>query len=209
MAKEASAMLGREGVKGHSQGRMKIIQSAGGRLAQVCLEFSESQFNGIEIGAVRRQIAEANPARRKQLADRMDFVGGEMVEDERVAFAQLRTEHLLQISRENLGIDSTFNQKGRFDAFMAQGRNEGGTLPVAVRDGADTSLAHRAATMVAGHGGVQAGFINKHQLADIPAGLLLSPMPPGGFNVRPILLGGARRFFYSSGPVVPAGATKR
>ena len=92
---------------------------------------------------------------------------------------------------------------------MAQGRNEGGTLPVAVRDGTETTLAHRAATMVAGHLGVQAGFINKHQLADIPAGLLPSPKPPGGFNIRPILLGGARRFFYSSDRVVPDGATKR
>jgi hypothetical protein len=63
--------------------------------------------------------------------------------------------------------------------------------------------------MVAGHLGVQTGFINKHQPADIPAGLLPAPKPPGGFNVRPILLGGARRFFYSSNRVVPAGATKR
>jgi hypothetical protein len=63
--------------------------------------------------------------------------------------------------------------------------------------------------MVAGHLGVQAGFINKHQLADIPVRLLSAPKPPGGFNIRPILLGGARRFFYSSGRVVPAGATKR
>jgi hypothetical protein len=63
--------------------------------------------------------------------------------------------------------------------------------------------------MVAGHFGVQACFINKHQLTDIPAGLLPLPMPPGGFNIRPILLGGARRFFYSSDPVVRAGATKR
>jgi hypothetical protein len=63
--------------------------------------------------------------------------------------------------------------------------------------------------MVAGHLGVQAGFINKHQLADIPAGLLPSPKPPGDFNIRPVLLGGARRFFYSSDPVVPDGAIKR
>jgi hypothetical protein len=188
---------------------MKILQSAGRRLAQTRFEFGKSHFNGIEIGAVRRQVAEANPARRKQLADRMDFVGGEIVEDERVAFAQLWTEHLLQISRENLGIDSPFDQKGRFDAFMAQGRNKGGTLPVAVWEGAEATLAYRAATTMAGHGGVQAGFINKHQLADIPTGLLPAPMLPGGFNVRPILLGGARRFFYSSDPVVPAGATKR
>jgi hypothetical protein len=63
--------------------------------------------------------------------------------------------------------------------------------------------------MVAGHLGVQACFINKHQLADIPAGLLPSPIPSGGFNIRPILLGGARRFFYSSNRVVRVGATKR
>src|SRR5208283_2097672 len=139
----------------------------------------------------------------------MDFVGGEIVEDERVARAQLRTEHLLQISRENLGIDRAFDQKGSTDAFMAQGRNEGGALPVAVRDGTDTTLAHRTATMVAGHLGVQASFINKHQLPDIPARLLPAPKPPGGFNIRSILLGGARRFFYSSDRVVPVGATKR
>ena len=188
---------------------MQIIQGAGGCLAQMRFEFGESLFNGIEVGTVRRQVADANPSSRKQLADIMDFVRGEIVEDERIALAQLRTEHLLKISREHLGIDSPFDQKGRFDAFMAQSRNEGGTLPVAVRDGADTSPAHRAATMVAGHFGVQACFIDKHQLADIPAGLLLSPMPPGGFNVRSILLGGARRFFYSSDPVAPGGATKR
>jgi hypothetical protein len=172
-------------------------------------EFGESQFNRIEIGAVRRQVANANASSREQLADVMDFVGGKVVEDERVALAQLWTEHLLQISCENLGIDGAFDQKGSFDAFMAQGRNEGGALPVAVRDGTDTTLAYRATTMVAGHLGVQACFIDKNQMANIPVGLLPAPKPPGGFNIRPILLGGARRFFYSSDPVVPSGATKR
>ena len=66
---------------------------------------------------------------------------------------------------------------------------------MAMRDGAETTLAHQAATMVAGHLGVQTGFINKHQPADIPAGLLPAPKPPGGFNVRPILLGGRVVFF--------------
>ena len=78
-----------------------------------------------------------------------------------------------------------------------------------VRDDAKTALAQRTATIVAGQLGVQAGFIDKDQLANIPVGLLPAPQPPGGFNVRPILLGGARRFFYSSDRVVPGGATKR
>ncbi len=145
---------------------MKILQGAGSRLTQMRFEFGESQLNGIEIGAVRRQVAQANPPSRKQQADIMDFVGGEIVEDERIAPAQLRTEHPLQINREHLGIDGTFDQKGRLDAFLAQGRNEGGTLPVAVREGAEATLAPGTATMVAGHGGVQTRFINKHQLAD-------------------------------------------
>src|ERR1035441_7253919 len=97
---------------------MKVIQGAGGRLAQMCFEFGKSQFNGIEIGAVMRQVADANPSSRKQLADIMDFVSGEVVEDERVALAQLRTEHLLKISREHLGIDGAFDQKGSLDAVM-------------------------------------------------------------------------------------------
>jgi hypothetical protein len=132
-----------------------------------------------------------------------------VIDHERVARAQLGTEHPLKIGPEHLGIDWAFDQEGSFDAFMAQGRNESGALPVAVRDGAETTLAQRAAAIVAGQLGVQAGFINKNQPADIPVGLVPAPKPPGGFNVGPILLGGARRFFYSSDRVVPGGATKR
>jgi hypothetical protein len=54
--------------------------------------------------------------------------------------------------------------------------------------------------MVAGHLGVQTRFIDKDQLANIPAGLLPAPKPAGGFNISAVLLGGARRFFYSSDP---------
>jgi hypothetical protein len=170
-------------------------------------EFGESQFNGIEIRAIGRQVANADPASREQPADDLDFVGGEVVEDEGVAGAQLGTEHRLKIGREHLGIDWAFDQEGSFDAFLAQGCNESGALPVAVRDGAETTLAQRAADIVAGQLGVQACFINKNQPADIPVGLLPAPKPPGGFNLRPILLGGARRFFYSSDrvAVMPKG----
>ena len=147
---------------------MKLVQSAGSRLTQMRFESGESQFNGIEIGAVRRQVADANSASRKQLADVLDFVGGEVVEDERLARTQLGTKHLLKVSRENLGINGACDQKGSFDAFMAQGRNEGGALPVAVRHGAETTLTQRTATIMAGQLGVQACFINEHQLANRP-----------------------------------------
>src|SRR5216684_524836 len=188
---------------------MKRIQVTGRRLAQMGLEFGKSQFNRIEVGAVRRQVTEANPASREQPGDVLDFVRGQVIEDERVALAQLRTEHLLKIDREGLGIHRSFNKKGGGDASLAQGRNEGGTLPVTLWDGAEATLPDRAATMKAAQLGVQTRFIDKHQPADIPIGLLLAPKLPRGFNIRPILLGGARRFFYSSDPVAPGGATRR
>jgi len=61
---------------------------------------------------------------------------------------------------------------------------------------------------VAGHLGVQTGFIEEYQAADIPGRLLLSPPAVGGLNVRPILLGGARRFFIAQAQLlqtVPQG----
>jgi len=209
MTEEPLAVLWREGVEGRCQGRMKIIQGTGRRLTQVGFEFSEGQFNGVEVRAVRWQVADTHPASREQPGDVLDLVGGEVVEDDGVAGAQLRTKHMLKIGGEDLGIDGSFNQKGGFDAFMAQGGNEGGTLPVAVWNGTGTSLTDLTATVQAGQLGVQSRFVDKHQSANIPVGLLSAPTCPGGFNVRPILLGGARRFFYSSGPTAPAGATRR
>ncbi len=93
---------------------------------------------------------------------------------------------------------------------MAQGRNEGGVLQwpwgMALRTTLSPSgsdLGWRAIF------GVQACFIDEDQMTNIPAGLLPSPKPPGGFNIGTVLLGGARRFYYSSDPVVPSGAIKR
>ena len=106
------------------------------------LEFGKRQLDGIEIRAVRRQVVEPTPRAESIGLIAMDFVGGKVVEDERVPLVQLRTEHLLKISHENLGIHGAVHQKRGLQAFMAQGGHEGGTLPVAVRDGAQAALAN-------------------------------------------------------------------
>ena len=169
-------------------------------------EFGECHFNGIEIGAVRRQITQADPASRKQLADVLDFVGGEVVQDECIALMQFRTEYSLKISCEDLRIDWSCHQKGSGDAFMAQGRDESGTLPVTMGYRPQATLANGTATMDPRQFGVQTRLIDKHQTTDIPSGLLPAPKLASGFYIRTVLLGGANRFFYSSVPVAPNGA---
>jgi hypothetical protein len=102
---------------------------------------------------------------------------------------------LLEINREDLGIDRSVHQKRGFHLFVAQGHNEGRTLPMTVRYRAQTALAAGTAAIQPGQLGVQAGFINKDQPADVPTALLAAPQRPRPFNVGPVLLGGARRFF--------------
>lgn len=189
--------------------RTQRLKVAGCRLPQMSLEFGEGQFNRVEIGAVRRQITDPHSQGRKDAGNGLYLMGGEVVEDERIALVQVRTEHLLKIDREDLRIHRAFHPEGGVDAFVAQGRQEGGTLPMPMREGTGATLPDRAATMNPGQFGVQARFIDKHQPADIPIGLWLVPKLPRRFNIRPILLGGARRFFYSSGPTAPTGATRR
>ena len=125
MAEEAPAVLRGERVEGRRKGGLQSLQVAGCRLAQMSLEFGEGQFNGVEIGAVRRQVTNRNSPGRENPGDRLYLMGGEVVEDERVTRVEVRTEHLLKIDRENLSIHRSFHQEGSVDAFVAQGRQEG------------------------------------------------------------------------------------
>jgi hypothetical protein len=101
----------------------------------------------------------------------------------------------------------------RKDAVMLsarQGRDKRGSLPVAMRNGADATPASWTAPLEPGHLGVQARFVDEDQALVVPAGLGPAPTGPGGgLDVRPILLGGARRFFYSSSRGGRAGAKGR
>ena len=115
---------------------------------------------------------------------------------------------MLKIGGEDIGIDGAFDQERGLDPFMTQGGDKGGGLPMTVRDGAGTTPSHKAASVTASHLGVEARLIDKNQVTYIPVGLLPTPERPGRLNVRSILLGGARRFFYSSDPDARDDATR-
>jgi len=208
MTEEAEAMVGRERTESRNQGGLEIIEGAGRRLAQVGFELSEGQFNRIEIGTVRWQVANIGSLSRNEFFDVLDLVGREVVEDDGVAPAQVRTEHMLKIGGEDIGIDRAFDQEGGLDPFMTQGGDKGGGLPMTMWDGAGAALSRGATPIAAGHLGVEARLVDKNQVTHIPVGLLPTPERPGRLNVRSILLGGARRFFYSLGPDARDDATR-
>ena len=114
---------------------------------------------------------------------------------------------MLEIHQEDLGIQWPLHQKGSGDLFVAQGRQKRRTLPMTVREGTPAAFAPATAAIQTGQLGIQPRFVNKHQTSDIPGGLLLPPQGARPLNVGPVLLGGARRFFYNSAPSGAGDAT--
>ena len=120
---------------------------------------------------------------------------------------QARNQHLLEINQKDFGVHWPLHQKRSIHLLVAQGSDKCGSLPMTMRHRTQAAFAAPTAAIQTSQFGIQPRFINKDQTADIPRGLLVPPKGPRPFNVGPILLGGARRFFYNSTPNDAADAT--
>jgi hypothetical protein len=92
-------------------------------------------------------------------------------------------------------VHRTVNDRRRYEAAGAQGADERRRLPVAVGNLPHDAHAARAAAVQAGHLGVRAGFVEKHQLLRTEVCLPEPPQPATLGHVRPILLSGVQDFF--------------
>ena len=64
------------------------------------LEFGESLFDGIEVGAVGRQITHGRACRFDRSLNAWAFVRTEIVHDDDVARSQIRHQHAIDIGLE-------------------------------------------------------------------------------------------------------------
>ena len=120
MPKETLAVPGQEGVQGAGRRRTKFVERTSGGGAQMGLQLGEGLLDGVEIGAVGRQVAHAGAVRRDQPGDRGRLMDAEVVEDDDVALAQVRAEHLRHIGREDLAVGGTLDQKRGVDPVALQ-----------------------------------------------------------------------------------------
>lgn len=80
-------------------------------------------------------------------------MGGQIVHHHDIAWLQGRGQTSLQVDAENLAIHWLVDDKGSSDGVVAQRRDEGGDLPVTVRNLADQALATAAAATPSRHVG--------------------------------------------------------
>jgi len=104
-------------------------------------------------------------------------------------------ENLLDIGSKGRAIDGTVEQPWRVDPVVAERCQEGGGLPVAVRDlGGEPHAALRPSPQRR-HVGLGPGLVDEDQALGSDAVLILDPLPPSASNVRPVALAGDDAFF--------------
>ena len=123
---------------------------------------------------------------------------GQIVQDDRVARAERGGEHLFDRGDEAGAIDWTVEDGGSGQLVGAEGRNEGGRLPLAVGD-----LRHEARTaptppIAPGPLRLQSGLVQEDEAGAVGLRRLGAPVRPGRPDIRPILFGGVQDFFLRS-----------
>ena len=97
------------------------------------------------------------------VTNRPPLVAAEIVHDDDVAGRQGRDQHLLDIEPEPLAVDRSIDQPWRVQAIMAQCRQEGHGLPVAVRDFGMEPLPDRCPAAQRRHVCLGPGLVDEHQ----------------------------------------------
>jgi len=89
-----------EAAKGVGDGLPEVGDGSRFGGAQCSLELGEGHFDGIEVGAVRGQVAQARAGGLDRLSDAIDLVRRQIVHDHDVAWPQLGNERLFDIARK-------------------------------------------------------------------------------------------------------------
>lgn len=176
------------------------VERSGSSFAEQGLELGEELLDWIEIGTVGRQVEECCAGPFDGGAHRATLVGAEIVHDDDVAGHQGRDKELLDVGLERQPVDRAVDHAGSSDGVAAQGGQEGAGLPMAVRHGADRSLAERRTTIGPCHVGLDPGLVDEDQAMRVQSRLVLAPRRARSGDIRAILLGGMECLFLSVSP---------
>ena len=200
MADIVGAFRRGEGGESEPHGRPQARHRARGDRAQARFEFGKALLNGIEVGAVGGQIEQVRASRLDRLAHPGHFMTGQIVQDDAVARLEGGGQHLFDIGDEAGAIERPVEDGGGGQLVGAEGRNEGGGLPVAVGDLRHEAGATATAAIAPGHLRLECGLIEEDEPGAVELSRLGAPVLPGYDDIRPLLCGGAQDFFLRSAP---------
>ncbi len=187
MADIVGTFRGREGLEGVANSGPQAGNRAGRSGPQAGFEFGKDLLNGIEVGAVGGQIEQARPDSLNRLAHACDFMTGEIVHDDAVAGVQGGREDLFDISDKAGAINRPIQDRRGGEVLRAQGGNEGGRLPVSMRDFGDEACPAPTPTVPPGQIRPHGRLIQEDEAVPIEGGRLGAPALACHHDIRPIL----------------------
>ena len=187
MSEECSAFLRGEVFEQQPDALPKVWDGSLGSFPQMRLELSEGQFDGIEIGRVGRQVEQLCAGRLDEFTHAVDLVSRQVVHDDRVAFAQERDQHLLDVDTKGFTVHRPIENERGDQTGAAKARGEGGCLPVPPRNLSNQASAPWASAAQAHHLGVGAGFVDEDQFVGIETRLVGLPVFPTLSHVGSVL----------------------
>ena len=172
----------------------RLDGSAAGR-ADDGFQLREAELDGIEIGAIRRQIHERRANALNRAADAGHFVDAEIVGDDEVAGLERRDQYLLDVGEEARAVDRAVAHPWRREPRDTERGDKRTRLPPATRRVVMHAGAADRATVAPEEVRGDARFVEKHQVRGVPPGGRGVPLDAREGDVRSIVFGRAHRFF--------------
>ena len=189
------ALVRHEEAEGRRHQSADVLERARPDRSYERLQFGKGEFDGIEVRTVGRKKSEE----RARLCDRRAhfrlFMGGQIVEHNDIARSQRRHQDLLDVSAERSVVDRSIEHGRGRQRCWPECRDHGVRLPVAARRVIRDAGAARAARVATEQIRRDARFIHEDVLTSIVERQRLTPLPPGGCDVRSTLFVGVYRFF--------------
>lgn len=195
MAEEVCAFVRFELLQGIGGGSLESVEGSRGGLAHMRLELGEGIFDRIEIGTVGRQIVEFGAAGLNGKPDARDLVGGQIVHNDDIAWAQYGDQHLLDPSQEALSVHRTIEKHRRNKTRKRETADKGDGLPMTVRNRGAATFAFRGPATKPCHLRRKAALIDKDQVFGIKIVLAGEPILARGLYISALLLAGVGGLF--------------
>ena len=159
------------------------------------LEFGEDLFDGVQVGRIFWQEDQLCAGRSDEPANGFAFMAAQIVHDDDVTGTKRRDEELGDIGLKSLAIDWTLDKPWGVDAVVAQRRQEGRCVPVAVRDLGRKPDAERCPSAQRRHVGLGPGLVDEDQTLRLDLVLILDPLCPPPRDVGTVAFASHHSFF--------------
>ncbi len=172
-----------------------LVEAARSRSAQKRFQLGKGQLDRIEVGAVRRQEAEARAhAFNRRLHLRL-LMHREVVQDDDVAGTERRDQHLLDVREKRGIVDRAIEDRRRRQSIDPQRGDDGVRLPMAVGRVIAQPQPPRTPAIATQQIRRDTGFVNEDIGARIMQRQSVLPLPSPGGDISAALFVGENRFF--------------